>query len=212
VQAAGIQKVSQFLKLVTLLSGRAANVLELSSLGSDAGVQTSTVSDWVGALEQMLVIYRLNSFSTTLTTRMIKAPKLYFLDSGVLSRLQGWQAVEPLLTSPLVGAAFENLTFTELVKIRDHHLKDWQLSFYRTKDGDEIDFVIASGEKLVLLECKFAVQNAQYVATSAAAKKIFGPDTPVHLVTFGGDLRPLKNGSFQVPLRLLRQFLLERLD
>ena len=212
VQAAGVQKVPQFLKLVTLLAGRAANVLELSSLGSDAGVQTSTVSDWVGALEQMLMIYRLKSFSTSLTQRMIKAPKLYFLDCGLLCRLQGWRAVEPLLTSPLVGGMFENLAFTEILKIRDHHLKDWDLSYYRTKDGEEIDFVISTGQKHVLLECKFAVQNAHYFPTSAAAQRIFGADIPVHLVTFGGQVRPLKNGSYQVPIGSLKQFLLERLD
>lgn len=211
VHSAGIQKVSQFLQVVTLLAGRAANILELSSLGSAAGVQTSTVSDWVGALEQMLMVYRLPSFNTDLTKRMIKAPKLYFLDCGVLCRLQGWQAVEPILTSPMVGAAFENLVFTEILKTRDHYLKNWDLSYFRTKDGEEIDFVISSGQTRLLLESKFAVQNAQYIPTSPVARKIFGEQSAIHLVTFGGDIRPLKNGSYQVPIGLLRQFLLDRL-
>lgn len=210
--SAGIQKVSAFLKVVTLLAGRAANILELSSLGSAAGVQTSTVSDWVGALEQMLVVYRLPSFHTDLTKRMIKAPKLYFLDCGLLCRLQGWQTAETLVTSPMVGSVFENLVFTEILKTKDHHLKNWDLSYFRTKDGEEIDFVISSGPLRILLECKFAVQDARYVAIPAAARRILGEQCPIHLVTFGGELRPLKNGSYQVPIRFLSQFLLERLS
>jgi predicted AAA+ superfamily ATPase len=210
-QSAGITKVSQFLKVVGLLAGRAANVLEMASLGAAAGVQASTISDWVGALEQMLIIYRLPSFHTDLTKRVIKAPKLYFYDCGMLSRLQGWQVLEPLLTSPMVGATFENLAFSEILRTRDHALKDWQLSYYRTKDGDEIDFVISSGQSRLLLECKFAAQKVSYQPMSLPAKKVFG-DLPIHLVTFGGDFRPLGHGSYQIPIWALKDFLLEHLS
>lgn len=211
VQSAGIQKVPQFLKVVTLLAGRAANVLELSSLGSAAGVQTSTISDWVSSLEQMQVLSRLPCFHTDLTQRMIKAPKVFFQDCGVLCRLQGWPTLQPLLTSPMVGAAFENLVFTEILKTRDHHLKLWELSYFRTKDGEEIDFVVSSGQRRVLLESKFAVQNARALTPSPLARKVLGEETPIHLVTFGGDQRLLSGKSYQVPLQNLRDFLLDQL-
>ena len=211
-QSAGIQKVPQFLKFVTLLAGRAANVLELSSLASAAGVQVSTVTDWAGALEQMLIIQRLPAYTSEVSKRLIKAPKLYFQDTGLLCRLQGWQALDPLLTSPLVGAAFENLAFTEILKARDHGLQDWNLSYFRTKEGQEIDFIISSGQQKVLLECKFASQNTQYIPTPESTKKLFGAETPIHVVTFGGELRPLKNQAFQVPILKLKQFLNDRLS
>jgi len=209
-QSAGIQKIPQFLKFVTLLAGRAANVLELSSLASAAGVQVSTVTDWAGALEQMLIIQRLPAYTSEVSKRLIKAPKLYFQDTGLLSRLQGWQALEPLVTSPLVGAAFENLAFNEILKTRDHYLQDWNLSYFRTKDGHEIDFIVTSGPRTVLLECKFSAQNTQYIPTPDVAQKLFGSNIPIHIITFGGDLRPLKNGSYQVPICSLRQFLLDQ--
>jgi len=211
-QSAGIQKVPQFLKFVTLLAGRAANVLELSSLASASGVQVSTVTDWTGALEQMLIVQRLPAYTNEVSKRLIKTPKLYFQDTGLLCRLQGWQALEPLLTSPLVGAAFENLAFTEILKARDHGLRSWELSYFRTKEGQEIDFVIASGQMTVLLECKFSTQNTQYLPTPEPAKKIFGREIPIHVVTFGGELRPLKNGSYQVPILKLQRFLLDQLS
>lgn len=210
-QSAGIQKVPQFLKFVTLLAGRAANVLELSSLASAAGVQVSTVMDWAGALEQMLIIQRLPAFTSELSKRLIKAPKLYFQDTGLLCRLQGWQALEPLLTSPLVGAAFENLAFTEILKARDHCLQDWNLSYFRSKDGQEIDFVITSGVRTLLLECKFSAQNTQYLPTPPPVQKLFGAGIPIHIISFGGEIRPLKNHSFQVPIQKLKTFLLDQL-
>lgn len=148
------------------------------------------------------------SFHTDLTKRLIKAPKLYFYDCGMLSGLQGWQVLEPLLTSPMV---FENLAVSEILRTRDHALKDWQLSYYRTKDGDEIDFVISSGQSRLLQECKFAAQKASYQPMSLPAKKVFG-DLPIHLVTFGGDLRPLGHGSYQIPIWALKDFLLEHLS
>ena len=209
-QSAGIQKVPQFLKFVTLLAGRAANILELSSLASAAGVQVSTVTDWTGALEQMLIVQRLPAYTSEVSKRLIKAPKLYFQDTGLLCRLQGWQTLDPLMTSPLVGAAFENLAFCEILKTRDHHLQDWSLSYFRTKEGQEVDFIVTSGPRKVLLECKFSVQNTQYVPTPAPVQKLFGADTPIHIITFGGELGLLKHGSYEVAVQQLKQFLLEK--
>ncbi|MBS2037640.1 ATP-binding protein [bacterium] len=210
-QSAGIQKVPQFLKFATLLSGRAGNLLELSSLASAVGVQVSTLTDWAGALEQMLVIARLPAYTSELSKRLIKSPKLFFQDTGLLCRLQGWRALEPLLASPMVGAAFENLVFTEILKTRDHALRDWNLTYFRTKEGQEVDFVIDTGSKTLLLECKFSAQNTQYVPTPESARKVFGQDAPIHVVTFAGELRRLREQSWQVPIRQLRQFLLDAL-
>lgn len=212
VQAAGIQKVSQFLKTTQLLAGRAANVLDVSNIASDSGVQASTVSDWLSALEQMFVISRLPTFSTNLNTRMIKAPKVFFLDNGLLSRLQGWQAVDPLLSSPLIGGAFENLVYTEIVKTRDHFLKDWKISYFRTKDGEEIDFVVEGNGKYLLLECKFASQSAVALRIPNSAKKVFGEESVIHVVTFGGEQKALSERGFQIPIKNLKDFLLNSLS
>jgi len=70
--------------------------------------------------------------------------------------------------------------------------------------------VVTSGPKTILLECKFSVQNTQYIPTPEPAQRLFGAATPIHLITFGGELRPLKNGSYQVPIQRLRQFLLDQ--
>ncbi|HEY8269454.1 MAG TPA: ATP-binding protein, partial [Pseudobdellovibrionaceae bacterium] len=117
VLAAGIHKSREFLKFVKLLAGRVGEILDFSSFGSDVGVDGKTIKDWISILERMHIIALVLPFSSNLSSRLIKSPKIYFIDTGLACRLQGWTSAEPIVTSPQQGALFENLVFSEIYKL-----------------------------------------------------------------------------------------------
>ncbi|HWU43988.1 MAG TPA: ATP-binding protein [Bdellovibrio sp.] len=142
VLAAGIQKSREFLKLTRLLAGRVGEILDFSSLGNDAGVDAKTAKEWISILERMHIIALVMPFSSNLSSRLIKSPKIYFIDTGLACRLQGWTSAAPILTSPQQGHLFENLVFSEIFKLNLNHQLGFQIFHWRSKDGEEIDFLI----------------------------------------------------------------------
>ena len=127
--------------------------------------------------------------------RLIKSPKVYFLNTGLSVRLQGWLNHSSLLASPQAGALFETLVLSEIVKFITNFGKNWKIALWRTKDGEEIDFVIEN--------------SADPVPLPTVLSKIFPNLKQIILVTFGGKKHWLSKDCLQVPLTELTDFLLE---
>lgn len=206
VLAAGIQKQNQFMKFIKLLAGRTGQVLNSSELARDVGVSVEAIKDWVSILERMKVIVLINPFYTNLTSRLIKSPKIYFLDTGLAVRLQGHSELTPLLTSPALGSLFETLVCGEIIKTLNNFRQDWKIFHWRSRDGEEIDFYIQfpSGKSL-FLEAKTARQDLSSHEKFTEVKKVFKDKVPprylVHMEgeTILGNL---------IPIKKLRDFLL----
>lgn len=205
VLAAGIQKSREFLKLVRLLAGRVGGVLDLASLGADAGVDSKTIKDWVSILERMHIIALVMPFSSNLSSRLIKSPKVYFIDTGLACRLQGWTSAEPILTSPQQGSLFENLVFSELYKLNLNYQFGWQIYHWRSRDGEEVDFLVERGPRdYVFIEAKVSAVGAPDVSKFAEIKKVFGAAPPPVFVCHQEGQRVLRD---RVPLSLLKPHL-----
>ena len=127
--SAGIQKISEFHRVLSLLSARTGQLLEYSSIAQDSGVSSVTVKEWTSVLERADLIYLLKPYFNNLNKRLIKSPKLYFLDTGLAVRLQGWQEILPLFNSPQIGSLFETLVLAEMIKFIRNYRKDWQIFF-----------------------------------------------------------------------------------
>lgn len=160
ILAAGIHKTGEFVRFLRLLAGRTGQLFSASEIARDAGVQSGTISEWLGFVERMMYITTLPPFTESRTTRLIKAPKIFFLDAAIAVRLQGWTESAPLQASPAVGALFETLVLQEIVKIRDAHALSWEISHFRTKEGQEIDFIVSAGNKRLAIEAKLASSAA----------------------------------------------------
>lgn len=195
VLSAGIQKLSEFHTVLGLLAARTANLIDYSGIANDSGLSSPTIKEWVGLLERADLIYSLKPYFSNLNKRLIKTPKIYFLDTGLAARLQGWSDVLPVLSSPQLGGLFETLVFAEIVKFIRNHRKDWQLFFWRTKEGEEVDFVLKTEKgKIYAFEAKCSMQKTPEAITYPPAfEKHFAPTTPLVIVTFGG--RPIKLSS-----------------
>lgn len=205
VLAAGIQKSREFLKFIKLLAGRVGNILDFSGLGSDVGVDGKTIKEWVSVLEKMHIIHLVMPFTTNLSSRLIKSPKIYFIDTGLACRLQGWTSAQPILTSPQQGSLFENLVFSEIFKTNLNYQLGWQIYHWRSRDGEEIDFLIQrKPNDFIFVEAKVSPATLRDHGSFPEVKKVFKENPPPLIVCHQEGERILKN---HVPIKMLKDFL-----
>jgi len=214
IQASGILKTGAFLKALRLLAGRTAQTLVASEVGAQAGVKGETLSDWVSLLSRNGVIHELPPYFSNRNKRIIKSPRIHFLDIGLATRLQGWQSSDPVLQGPAAGALFESLVYSELIKTRDHLGCAIQLYSYRTKEGEEVDFLMElenhSGPPMgIAIEVKLAVQGQVSPVWPKHIKRDFEPLQHLWCVTLGGHPRVLKDGTQVFPITELASRILE---
>jgi predicted AAA+ superfamily ATPase len=93
-------------------------------------------------------------YASNRNKRLVKTPKLYFLDPGLAAYIAGWRDPVSLANGPMSGAFFENAVFGELVRFFSHRAKSFELSFWRSRDGEEIDFIVEVGQQRFAIECK----------------------------------------------------------
>jgi len=138
------------------LAGRAGQLLNLSSLARDLGVSQLTAKRWLTLLESSRIVYLLRPYHKNMSKRVVKSPKLYFLDTGLLSFLLKYPDRETLLAGPAAGALLENFVVVELFKTVMHCGIAAELYFYRDLKGNEIDLIIEQGHRQVLAEIKLS--------------------------------------------------------
>ncbi len=210
VISAGIIKKKEFHTVLGMLAARTGNILNHSSLAKDSGVRSVTINEWISVLERTALIYLLPPLEANLNKRLTKSPKVYFLDTGLSTRLQGWIDQTPLLASPQAGALFETLVLSEIVKCTTNFGKNWKVSLWRTKDGEEVDFILENSQgKILALEAKLSIHGAEPVSLPPTLSHTFPNLKEVTLVTFGGKKHWLSKDCLQVPLAELTGFLLE---
>lgn len=125
-------------------------LLNSSKLGESMGVSHHSVRSYVDMLEQSFVLRVLRPYESNLKKRLIKSPKIYIRDSGILHALLGIETHNDLLGHPVYGASWEGLVIENILSL----LPNWKASFYRTSSGSEIDLIIEKGNKRVAIECK----------------------------------------------------------
>jgi hypothetical protein len=212
VLSAGIQKVESFTTVLGLLAARTGTLLNASSLSQECGVAASTILEWVGVLERTHVLVRLPPWHGNLSKRLLRTPKVYLLDVGLASRLQGWTEGGPLLRSPQAGPLFETLVLGEIVRTRDHGAKSWQLFYWRTKEGDEVDFLIRDARgRMLALEAKMGIHSVEPRDLPRQFGREFPESETLAIVSFGGEERRLSDRCIQVPLSGLASYLTRHL-
>jgi predicted AAA+ superfamily ATPase len=196
-----VKQVPQLLSICAELSGQLVN---LSQVGGQIGLDSKTVDKYIGILEKLFLVRRLPAWSRNELNRLIKTPKLHFLDSGLQSTLT--RLSPDLLLSQRVrfGATLETWVFGELQKMLSISDQSWFLSHYRDKDQLEVDFVLESGQREVIgIEVKAAasVQSADFKGLRRL-KDIAGDQFVTGIVLFDGEQSlSFGNGMWAIPLR-----------
>ncbi|MCH9614344.1 MAG: hypothetical protein SP1CHLAM54_16980 [Chlamydiia bacterium] len=139
---AQIGDVSDFRRFIRLLAAQVGNTLEYSHYAKDLGLSVPTIKRWISILEASYVIFLLPPFFNNLGKRIIKSPKLYFYDTGLVSYLTGISTFKQYDGGPLAGPLFENYVVSESLKRERHTATDAQLYYLRTTGKQEIDLII----------------------------------------------------------------------
>ena len=143
-----------FLRFVRACAARTAQLLNLADLARDADVAPNTAKSWLSILEASGVVYLLEPYHSNVTKRLVKSPKLFFLDTGLCAWLTGWTTPETLEAGSQSGAILETWILTELLKSWWHNGRRAPFYFYRDKDRKEIDLLIMQDDTVYPLEFK----------------------------------------------------------
>jgi len=149
-----IRDLSQFEIFLKLCAGRTGQIMNLSSLGNDCGVNHSTVKSWLSVLEASYIIKLLRPYYKNFNKRLIKSPKLYFLDTGLACFLLDIHNPNQLATHPLRGALFESFIVAELLKKRFNAVQTDNLFYFRDNIGNEVDIIWDRSPQPVPVEIK----------------------------------------------------------
>ncbi len=155
-QVLNVGDLESFGRFVRLCAGRCGQLLNLSSLASDCGVAHTTARRWLSVLEASFVIVLLRPYHRNFGKRLVKSPKLYFLDPGLLCFLLQIRSPEELFQRAERGAVFESFVLAELFKNFLHRGQQPTIFYWRDSTGHEIDFLLDLGSRLVAVETKSA--------------------------------------------------------
>ncbi|MBI3818641.1 MAG: ATP-binding protein [Planctomycetes bacterium] len=150
-----VGNLRDFERFLRICAARAGQLLNLSDLARDVGIAGSTARDWISVLEASCQIILLQPYFNNLGKRLVKSPKLYFRDTGLLCFLLGFESAEALEKSPHIGAVWENFVFNQI--LREAELMNYagNIYFWRDAHGTEVDFAIHRNGKLTLIEAKY---------------------------------------------------------
>lgn len=167
-QIKNIGDLSTFQRFLELVAGRVGQLVNLTSLANDTGISVKTVEHWLSILEASYLIVRLQPFFENTPKRLVKSPKIYFTDTGLVCYLLGINSVEELSKHFSYGALFENFLIIERLKSIYNQRLNQKLYFWRDNKGVEIDLVVSKGLEQELTEIK--------------ASKTFSPEFSKNLI------------------------------
>jgi predicted AAA+ superfamily ATPase len=190
-----VQNLSLFQRFLKMCAARCGQLLNMSSLANDCGVTHKTIGAWLSVLQAGYVIFLLQPHHQNFGKRLVKTPKLYFHDTGLVAYLLGIQDAAHLSIHSARGALFENLVISELMKHRFNQGLASNLYFWRNNTGEEVDVLIEHGEQLMPVEIKSSQTFHSDFLTGLTkwAKYAGATALPAQLV-YGGDLSMTRQG------------------
>lgn len=190
-----------FVRFIKACAARTAQMLNLTELARDIGISVKTAKAWLSILEASFQVVLLHPYHTNVTQRLIKTPKLYFLDTGLCAYLTEWSSPETLAAGAMSGAFFETFVFTEMLKSWWHRLHFPNLYYYRDKDGREIDFVFEQNQTLFPVEAKRgATPNREWARSFGALERLEKPVGDGAVICLCKEMLPLTRKVNAVPV------------
>lgn len=149
-----IKNLDKFLRFLKLLAGKVGEVPNLSAMSGEVGVSSTTLSEWLSALEASHIVFKLKPYFSNITKQQIKSPKIYFTEVGLASFLLGIETENQANRDPLRGNLFENLIVAEVLKSKLNKSQDPHIYYMRTVKGVEVDLIVKKEGTLYPLEIK----------------------------------------------------------
>jgi len=187
-QIKNIENLNSFTRFLQLCAGRTGQILNMNSLAVDAGISTNTAKSWLSVLEASYIIYFLQPFYRNFNKRIVKSPKIYFYDTGLVCSLIGIENELQVKNYHSKGALFENLMINEFMKNRLNNGLMPRLYYWQNKTKQEVDLIVEQGGNLTAYEIKSSMtMNNQYFSNLKYWQNLSGESTDKLNVIFGGD-------------------------
>jgi predicted AAA+ superfamily ATPase len=168
-----ISDETAFYNFLGAVAARTGNLLNYNDLARDVGIDNKTAKSWLSVLETSGLVYVLKSYHNNLTKRLVKAPKIYFLDTGLCSYLTKWTDAKSLQNGAMSGAILETYIFAEILKSYWHNGIEPNFYYYRDVDQKEIDLVIETAEAFYPIEFKKTATPSKTASKNFSALEKF---------------------------------------
>ncbi len=149
-----VGSLRDFERFIRAAAIRCSQTLNLSEIGRDVGISTTTSKQWLSVLQASNQVFLLEPYYRSLGKRLVKSPKLYFTDTGLVAFLMGFDSPDALWASTQAGALWENHVVGQWLRWRDWHEPSLGLWYWRDQGGNEVDIVLERNQKLTAIECK----------------------------------------------------------
>jgi len=156
----------KFLRFLTAVAARCSQMLNVNEIARDADINLKQAKDWMGILETLGIIFYLHPFSNNMLKRLVKTPKYYFYDTGLVAYLTKWSSPETLENGAMNGAILENYVVSEIRKSYLNSGKAPFMYYYRDKDAREIDIILEQNGELNPIEIKKSANPAPEILRS----------------------------------------------
>lgn len=200
---AQVGKLNEFYTFIVYMAARIGQELKYDEIASNIGVSAPTAKAWVSILERSGIIYILHPYSSNMTKRLVKTPKVYFMDTGLAAYLCRWPDAATLENGAMDGAFLETYAVTEIVKSYYNAGKPVDLYYYRDIDGKEIDLLIVRGTHIYPIEVKKGKQPAHADKNFSALGKLKQTIEPGVILCMSDELIPYNRESWYCPISVL---------
>ena len=204
-QLLNVGRTIEFYNFLQNIAVRTAQEVNYISLAGDIGIDSKTAKNWISILEASGIIYLLQPYYSHLSNRIIKSPKLYFMDTGLCSYLAKYPNAETLEVGALGGAIFETFVVSEIIKNLTSHGIDprMRLYYYRDKEQKEIDLVYVEGDTLYPVEIKKGVSPSNPDKNFDVLQK-YSKDVATGIVLcMSKSLQPINKNCWLVPVEYI---------
>ncbi len=183
----GIANLHTFRQFIKLCAHSASQVLNLNDISKKCGISHPTAKAWLNVLESSYIVFLLPPYFNNFSKRIIKSPKLYFYDTGLLCFLLGLTSAKHIENQTIKGHLFENMIIAELIKQQAHQQQNAQFYFWRDSNKKEVDLIIEKHQKISLAEIKSTATISQKLFKNINDIAQLFPDKVEKQLIFSGE-------------------------
>lgn len=198
-----VSNLYTFIQFMTALASRAGQILNMNDIAKDIGINVGTVKKWISVLETSNLIYLLQPFSLNINKRIIKSPKIYWLDTGLVCYLCKWLSPDTLKIGAMAGQIFETFVISEILKSYYNAGKKPNMFYFRNTDGQEIDLIFYENGKIYPIEIKSTNKVDKKVIRGFKVLSTYFPNLELSsggVISMEEELIPLGNDKYIIPI------------
>lgn len=198
-QIRSVHDLRLFQQFLELLAARVGSLLNLNEIAKECAISNTTAKSWLSLLESTRIVYLLRPYFKNISKRVIKSPKIYFTDTGLLAYILKYPDERTLQSGPIAGSLFENMLVVEILKNKFNTLKRFELYFYRDSNNNEVDLLLDFGFKTTLIEAKLtkSLQERHWGTLSRLQKTLKASNA--YVISLAEDEITVKKNIYTLP-------------